>query len=144
MTLPPDLAALGDEKFVSLTTFRKSGAAVPTTVWVGRDGDSLVVTTPSGSGKVKRLRHDERISLRPSSRRGSIDTSVPPVAGVAEVVEGREAMDRLDRADGRQVPPRVPPRDGDRATDPSRRSPAGDAAHHGRGRGRLTPAQSSA
>ena len=29
VTLTPDLAALGDEKFVSLTTFRKSGAAVP-------------------------------------------------------------------------------------------------------------------
>lgn len=104
MTLPPDLAALGDEKFVSLTTFRKSGAAVPTTVWVSRDGDCLVVTTPSGSGKVKRLRHDERITLRPSSRRGSIDTSVPPVAGVAEVVEGPEAMDRLDELMGAKYP----------------------------------------
>ena len=100
MTLPPDLAALGDEKFVSLTTFRKSGAAVETTVWIGRDGESLIVTTPSGSGKVKRLRNDERISLRPSSRRGSVDSSVPPVAAVAEVVEGPEAMYRLDSVMG--------------------------------------------
>lgn len=100
MTLPPDLAALGDEKFVSLITFRKSGAAVDTTVWIGRDGESLIVTTPSGSGKAKRLRHDERISLRPSSRRGNVDTSVPPVAAVAQVVEGREAMYRLDSVMG--------------------------------------------
>ena len=104
MTLTPDLAALGDEKFVSLTTFRKSGDAVETTVWVGRDGDSLIVTTPSGSGKVKRLRNDERISLRPSSRRGKADTSVPPVAAVAEVVEGREAMYRLDSVMGTTYP----------------------------------------
>ncbi|MEO6411887.1 MAG: PPOX class F420-dependent oxidoreductase [Pedococcus sp.] len=95
MTLTPDLAALGDEKFVSLTTFRKSGVGVPTTVWVGRDGDSLVVTTPSGSGKVKRVRNDERIELQPSSRRGTVDASVPPVTGVAEVVEGSGAMPRL-------------------------------------------------
>ena len=100
MTLPPDLAALADKKFVALTTFRKSGAAVETTVWIGRDGDSLVVTTPSGSGKVKRLRKDARISLRPSTRRGNVDTSVPPVAAVAEVVEGREAMYRLDSVMG--------------------------------------------
>ncbi|SDP24421.1 hypothetical protein SAMN04489867_1840 [Pedococcus dokdonensis] len=95
MTLTPDLAALGDEKFVSLTTFRKSGKPVPTTVWVGRDGDTLVVTTPSGSGKVKRLRNDQRIELRPSTRRGDVDDSATPVAGVAEVVEGAAAMDRL-------------------------------------------------
>ena len=104
MTLTPDLAALGDEKFVALTTFRKSGVAVETTVWIGRDGDTLIVTTPSGSGKVKRLRNDERISLRPSSRRGKADTSVPPVAGVAEVVEGREAMYRLDSVMGTKYP----------------------------------------
>ena len=104
MTLSPDLAALGDEKFVSLTTFRKSGEAVETTVWIGRDGDSLVVTTPSGSGKVKRLRHDQRITLRPSSRRGKADTSVPPVPGVAQVVEGREAMSRLDSVMGAKYP----------------------------------------
>ena len=100
MTLTPDLAALGDEKFVALTTFRKSGVGVPTTVWVGRDGDSLVVTTPSGSGKVKRLRNDERIELQPSSRRGTVDGSVPPVAGVAEVVEGAGAMTRLGEVMG--------------------------------------------
>ena len=44
---------LADEKFVSLTTFRKNGVGVPTPVWIGRDGDALVVTTPVGSGKVK-------------------------------------------------------------------------------------------
>lgn len=100
MTLTPDLAALGDEKFVALTTFRRSGAAVPTTVWVGRDGDSLVVTTPSGSGKVKRLRNNERVELQRSSRRGTIDQSVPPVAAVAAVVEGPEAMERLGQVMG--------------------------------------------
>ena len=100
MTLTPDLAALGDEKFVSLTTFRTSGVGVATTVWVGRDGETLVVTTPSGSGKVKRLRKDDRIELQPSSRRGSVDASVQPVACVAEVVEGREAMYRLDSVIG--------------------------------------------
>ena len=100
VTLTPDLAALGDEKFVSLTTFRKSGVAVPTTVWVGRDGDALVVTTPSGSGKVKRVRNDERIELQPSSRRGTVDGSVPPIAGVAEVVEGSGAMTRLGEVMG--------------------------------------------
>ena len=72
MTLTPDLAALGDEKFVSLTTFRKSGEAVDTTVWIGRDGDTLVVTTPSGSGKVKRLRNDARARIAPCNVSGKL------------------------------------------------------------------------
>jgi PPOX class probable F420-dependent enzyme len=100
VTLTPDLTALGDAKFVALTTFRRSGVGVPTTVWVGRDGDSLVVTTPSGSGKVKRVRHDERIELQPSSRRGTVVASVPAVAGVAEVVEGSGATTRLGEVMG--------------------------------------------
>jgi len=37
---------MADARFVSLTTFRRSGEPVSTPVWVGRDGGSLVVLTP--------------------------------------------------------------------------------------------------
>ena len=37
------LLSLADARFVSLTTFRRSGAPVSTPVWVARDGGSLVV-----------------------------------------------------------------------------------------------------
>jgi PPOX class probable F420-dependent enzyme len=87
---------LADEKFVSLTTFRRNGIGVPTPVWVGRDGDALVVTTPVGSGKVKRLRNNPTVELRPCSRRGTVEDSAPTVTAVAEVVEGPAAMRRLD------------------------------------------------
>ncbi|HZG96649.1 MAG TPA: PPOX class F420-dependent oxidoreductase [Nocardioidaceae bacterium] len=80
------LSALGDAQFVSLTTFRRSGEPVPTTVWIARDGAALVVTTPDGSGKVKRLRRDPRVELRPSSRGGAVDEAVAPRAGVAEII----------------------------------------------------------
>jgi uncharacterized protein len=93
---PTTLAALGDEKFVSLTTFRRTGIAVSTPVWIGREGDALVVTTPSGSGKVKRLRNDDRVELQPCSRRGVVEDGAPKVTAVAELVEGPEAMQRLD------------------------------------------------
>src|SRR6476661_10290411 len=96
MTTAPALAALGDEKFVSLTTFRRSGVGVPTPVWIGREGDALVVTTPAGSGKVKRLRNDDRVEIRPCSRRGVVEDGAPKVTAVAELVEGPEAMRRLD------------------------------------------------
>jgi uncharacterized protein len=88
---------LADEKFVSLTTFRSNGVGVPTPVWIGRDGDALVVTTPVGSGKVKRLRKNRTVELRPCSRRGSVDDDAPTVTAVAEIVEGDAAMRRLDQ-----------------------------------------------
>ena len=72
MTSTPTLRDLGDEDFVQLTTFRQSGDPVSTPVWVVRDGDALVVTTPSGSGKVKRLRTNDDVELRPCSRRGTV------------------------------------------------------------------------
>jgi uncharacterized protein len=89
------LLPLADARFVSLTTFRRSGEAVSTPVWVGRDGEALVVLTPAGSGKVQRLRHDPRVELRPCGRFGAVADGVVPVTGTAEV---REHADDVDRA----------------------------------------------
>jgi PPOX class probable F420-dependent enzyme len=94
----PTVAALGEEKFVALTTFRRSGVPVPTPVWVARDGDALVVTTPAGSGKVKRLRHNPRVELVPCSRRGRVRNGASPVAGTAEIVGDNEDALRLTDA----------------------------------------------
>ncbi len=84
--VPTTLAEMADEQFVSLTTFRRSGVPVPTPVWIARDGDALVVTTPADSGKVKRLRRDPRVELRPCNRRGTVPDGAPVAGGVAEVV----------------------------------------------------------
>lgn len=88
-------AALGDERFVSLTTFRRSGERVSTPVWIGRDGDALVVTTPEASGKVKRLRNDPRVEMRPCGRMGRVEDGAQPVAGVAEVLTDERDRERL-------------------------------------------------
>jgi len=95
--MPDDTAftALGNERFVSLTTFRRSGEPVSTPVWVARDGDALVVTTPQDSGKVKRLRHDGRVELRPCNRMGRVKDGVPPVAGRADILADAGERDRL-------------------------------------------------
>ena len=86
---------LAGARFVSLTTFRSSGEAVSTPVWVGRDGGALVVLTPADSGKVKRLRADPRVELRPCGRFGAVAHGVEPVAGTAEL---REHPDDVERA----------------------------------------------
>ncbi len=78
---------MADQRFISLTTFRRSGAPVSTPVWVARDGDALVVLTPVGTGKVKRLRRDPRVQIRPCGRFGAVADDAVPVAGVAEIRE---------------------------------------------------------
>ncbi len=90
----------GDEKFVSLTTFRRTGEPVPTTVWIARDDDALVVTTPAGSGKVKRLRHDPRVELRPSTRFGRVADDAPVVRGTAQVLDDEASEQRVGEVVG--------------------------------------------
>jgi len=85
---------LGAERFVSLTTFRRSGRPVSTPVWIARDGDALVVTTPTDSGKVKRLRNSDRVELRPCSRMGAIDDAIQPVQGSAALVSEEASVAR--------------------------------------------------
>jgi PPOX class probable F420-dependent enzyme len=95
MPADPAFAALGSERFVSLTTFRRSGEGVSTPVWVARDGDALVVTTPEGSGKVKRLRHTPRVELRPCSRTGRVDDAVAPLVASTEILSDEASGHRL-------------------------------------------------
>ena len=99
-----DLLALAEERFVSLTTFRRSGEAVSTPVWVTRQGDALVVLTPSGSGKVRRLRHDPRVELRPCGRFGQVADGVRPVGAVAAVREGEQDVAQARAAIRRGYP----------------------------------------
>lgn len=95
MSADSAFVALGEQRFVSLTTFRRSGQPVSTPVWVARDGDVLLVTTPAGTGKVKRLRHDHRVEFRPCGRTGSVAPGTPATPARATVDEDPAAHQRV-------------------------------------------------
>lgn len=78
---------LAAARFVSLTTYRRNGEPVPTPVWIAADDHGLLVLTPVGSGKVKRLRRDPRVQLVPCGRFGKVRPGAPVASGRAEVVE---------------------------------------------------------
>ncbi len=65
-------AEIHGQKYISLTTFRRSGAAVPTPVWFGEKEDRLYVMTRSDSGKCKRIRHHSGVRIAPCTLRGKI------------------------------------------------------------------------
>jgi PPOX class probable F420-dependent enzyme len=60
MPVPPEVQ---HQKYISLTTFRKSGAAVPTPVWFGEQDEKLYVMTRSDSGKYKRIRNNPQVRI---------------------------------------------------------------------------------
>jgi PPOX class probable F420-dependent enzyme len=60
------------KKYISLVTFRKSGARVATPVWFGEDGDRLYVMTRSDMGKTKRIRNNPQVRVAPSTIRGKV------------------------------------------------------------------------
>jgi len=88
------LSALAGHRYVSLTTFRKSGAPVATPVWVAGDGDALVVITDHPAGKVTRIRADPRVELRPCTIRGRVLPGVSTVTALATVVDDPDAVER--------------------------------------------------
>lgn len=83
--LVDELERLSQGKYLSLTTFRKTGEGVATPVWVVRDGDHLYVTTQADSGKVKRLRNNPKVSLAPCDARGKL--TGPAVAGTVVLLD---------------------------------------------------------
>lgn len=92
---PASVLDLADREYVLLTTYTRDGRAKPTPVWVARDGDALVVTTDADAWKVRRVRHEPRVTLAACDLRGRPRGA--PVDGVAVVV-GREHMARVDAA----------------------------------------------
>lgn len=91
MTTPQTaLDRLTSGKYLLLTTFRRDGRAVPTPVWVARDGDAIAVWTMSRSGKVKRIRNSGRVEVGPCDFRGR--PSGESVAAQAELLPPEEAL----------------------------------------------------
>jgi len=63
---------LDQHRYMTLSTFRRSGAEVATPVWFAEAGGRLYVFTAGDSGKVKRLRHSSRARVAPSDARGRV------------------------------------------------------------------------
>ena len=75
-------AYLQPHQFVVLTTYRKDGRAVPTTVWFAYDQGKIYITTGTNAGKMKRIRNNGHVEMTPSDRTGNL-LGEPQVEGHA-------------------------------------------------------------
>jgi PPOX class probable F420-dependent enzyme len=65
------VASLADERYISVTTFKRDGTPVSTPVWVvSDDGRRLLVWTGAATWKVRRIRRDPHVLVAASSFRG--------------------------------------------------------------------------
>ena len=84
-------AEIHDQKYICLTTFRKSGVGVNTPVWFAESADKLYVVTEKKSGKSKRIRNNASVRVAPCTFRGK--TTGPSFAGRARILpEGEESV----------------------------------------------------
>jgi len=84
---------------MSLTTYRKSGEAIATPVWVVALEDGRIgFWTAMGTGKTKRLKNDPRVVVQPSDGRGKVADGAPSYPGTATLVQsGREFAEVQDK-----------------------------------------------
>ena len=64
MELPHEIKAALDEKvFAHMATLNPDGSPQVSVVWVGRDGDKVLVSTATGRVKPRNIAHDPRVAL---------------------------------------------------------------------------------
>lgn len=94
-------------RYISLTTFKRTGHPVATPVWVApalpgepfRPGE-LVFVTLADSWKVKRLRRDRRVVVAECDMRGRVEPGTPRYAGTGRILESPEDVRAVKRAIG--------------------------------------------
>jgi PPOX class probable F420-dependent enzyme len=87
-----------NQKYISLTTFRKNGVGVATPVWFGEQDGKLYVMTRSDMGKTKRIRNNSQVRVAPCTIRGKV--TGPEFAATAQILppeqhaRARQAINR--------------------------------------------------
>jgi PPOX class probable F420-dependent enzyme len=64
------LAPFVHQQTILLTTFRRDGTPVGTTVSIAVEGDRAFIRTWETAGKMKRMRHTPEVTIAPSTARG--------------------------------------------------------------------------
>ena len=72
MTLQAHNPEINNAKYVSFVSYRKSGQAVATPVWIAPFEDGYGFTIESTSGKAKRLAHTSRATIQACTVKGVI------------------------------------------------------------------------
>ena len=103
MEEPMSFATLARAKYVTITTFRRTGEPVSTPIWIvpDPDGQKLYGFSGAGAGKIKRLGRNPSVRVAPCDMRGR--PYGPAREGVGMVLPESEAG-RIERLLNRKYP----------------------------------------
>lgn len=87
---------LDTARYLSLATYRASGAEVATPVWCAREGDDYFIFSAGDAGKIKRLRRSSRARVAACTVRGRVTGEWHEASAV--IVSDRERVERALRA----------------------------------------------
>ena len=87
---------IDNAKYVSFVSFRKSGQAVATPVWIAPFEDGYGFTIESTSGKAKRLAHTSRATIQACSFKGVITPGATIYNCEASLVMNKRAEEIRD------------------------------------------------
>jgi PPOX class probable F420-dependent enzyme len=94
----PIPAPIQGQKYISLTTLRKTGAGVATPVWFGEEDGKLYVMTRSDMGKTKRIRNNPQVRVAPCTIRGKVTgPEFPATARILRPEEHTRARKAINR-----------------------------------------------
>ena len=88
------------QPYLNLETFRKNGNGVKTPVWFVKDNDTLYVRTVANSGKIKRIRNQQRVQIAPCKVDGVLLGEW--VEASASLVNDPEIDHKVDRLLGKK------------------------------------------
>jgi len=81
MPIPSEISG---QKYISSTTFRKTGAPVRTPLWFAEANGKLYFMTRNDSWKYKRIRNNPNVLVAPCTLRGSV--TGPDLPAVARIL----------------------------------------------------------
>jgi PPOX class probable F420-dependent enzyme len=87
---------LDKEKYMSLTTFRKTGEAVITPMWFAESKGTIYAETGVNAGKLKRMRHTERVTLAACALSGKVTGA--EIEGRARILSEPEEIETAKAA----------------------------------------------
>lgn len=78
------------QNYISVESFRKSGAGVATPVWFAEADGRLYIYSLADAGKVKRIRNNPRVRVAPCDMRGGLKGEW--VEARARILDGADAL----------------------------------------------------
>ncbi|MDH3765902.1 MAG: PPOX class F420-dependent oxidoreductase [Nitrosopumilus sp.] len=98
---PEELVTYSKNKYIALETYRKNNEAVRTPVWFVIKDDLVYVVTRSQTGKVKRLKNNQKVKIATCTIKGKITGQwMQGTAKILTEIETKDAVKWRDKKYG--------------------------------------------